>query len=120
MVAIAHTVVSKAEGAIVELAGIRPSDRAVEPGRRGRTGTLASSRSCWTESREILRAERGVLISRTRHGFVCANAGVDASNAPAPDTVVLLPARPRRLGPPHPGAAARAAGQRPDRSRPPS
>ncbi len=40
---------------------------------------------------EVLRAERGVLICRTRHGFVCANAGVDTSNASEPDTVVLLP-----------------------------
>jgi coenzyme F420-0:L-glutamate ligase/coenzyme F420-1:gamma-L-glutamate ligase len=46
------------------------------------------------ESSEILRASRGVLICVTRHGFVCANAGVDASNAPAPDTVVLLPVDP--------------------------
>src|SRR5205823_9666653 len=45
------------------------------------------------ESTELLRAERGVLISRTRHGFVCANAGVDTSNA-APGTVILLPRDP--------------------------
>jgi coenzyme F420-0:L-glutamate ligase/coenzyme F420-1:gamma-L-glutamate ligase len=48
------------------------------------------------ESAEVLRAERGVLICRTRHGFVCANAGVDASNAPEADTVVLLPRDPDR------------------------
>ena len=49
----------------------------------------------------MLRAERGVLISRTRHGFVCANAGVDASNAGGArdQRLVLLPARPRRLRP---------------------
>ena len=46
------------------------------------------------QSAEILRAERGVLICRTRHGFVCANAGVDASNAGAEDRVVTLPADP--------------------------
>jgi coenzyme F420-0:L-glutamate ligase/coenzyme F420-1:gamma-L-glutamate ligase len=46
------------------------------------------------EAAELVRAERGVLIARTRHGFVCANAGVDASNAPAPDTVVCLPRDP--------------------------
>src|SRR6202035_4172115 len=45
------------------------------------------------ESSEILRAERGVLVCRTRHGLVCANAGVDASNA-MPGTVVLLPRDP--------------------------
>lgn len=46
------------------------------------------------ESHALLRAERGVLICVTRHGFVCANAGVDASNAAAADTVVVLPRDP--------------------------
>ena len=46
------------------------------------------------ESREVLRAERGVLIVETHHGFVCANAGIDTSNLPEPDTVCLLPEDP--------------------------
>jgi coenzyme F420-0:L-glutamate ligase / coenzyme F420-1:gamma-L-glutamate ligase len=46
------------------------------------------------ESEEVLRAERGVLICVTRHGFVCANAGVDQSNAGREDTVLLLPEDP--------------------------
>ena len=46
------------------------------------------------ETREVRRATRGVLISETHHGFVCANAGVDASNAPDDDTVILLPVDP--------------------------
>ncbi len=46
------------------------------------------------ESAEVLRAERGVLIVETRHGFVCANAGIDSSNLPDPDTVCLLPEDP--------------------------
>ncbi|MBV9801998.1 MAG: coenzyme F420-0:L-glutamate ligase, partial [Solirubrobacterales bacterium] len=46
------------------------------------------------ESREVLRAVRGVLVCVTHHGFVCANAGVDASNVPSEDTVVLLPRDP--------------------------
>jgi coenzyme F420-0:L-glutamate ligase / coenzyme F420-1:gamma-L-glutamate ligase len=46
------------------------------------------------ETAELVRAEHGVLICRTRHGFVCANAGVDASNAPDEETVVLLPEDP--------------------------
>ena len=49
------------------------------------------------ESTEVLRAERGVLIVRTRHGLVCANAGVDQSNVPGRRLACLLPARPRRL-----------------------
>jgi coenzyme F420-0:L-glutamate ligase/coenzyme F420-1:gamma-L-glutamate ligase len=62
------------------------------------------------ESAEIVRAERGVIVARTRHGFVCANAGVDASNAPDPGTLVLLPRDPdasaRRLRAALPGRPA--------------
>ena len=50
------------------------------------------------ESREVLRAERGVLIVETRHGFVCANAGIDSSNLPEPDTVCAAARGSRRLG----------------------
>ncbi len=50
-------------------------------GRRAAQGSRARCRSCSTSPREVVRAERGVLICRTHHGFVCANAGVDASNA---------------------------------------
>ena len=64
------------------------------------------------ESAEVLRAERGVLITRTHHGLVCANAGVDRSNVPGDDVACLLPRRPRR-------SARRAAG-RAARSGPPS
>src|SRR5213075_2459700 len=46
------------------------------------------------EAAEIVRSRPGVIICRTRHGFVCANAGVDASNAGAPDALVLLPLDP--------------------------
>ena len=52
-----------------------------------------------------MRAERGVLIVRTHHGFVCANAGIDESNAPADGTIVLLPLDPDGAA----RAAARAA-----------
>ena len=65
------------------------------------------------ETAEIVRAERGVLICRTRHGFVCANAGVDASNAGAEDALVLLPADPDAL---RPRAARRALPGAPRRS----
>jgi coenzyme F420-0:L-glutamate ligase / coenzyme F420-1:gamma-L-glutamate ligase len=46
------------------------------------------------ESRRVVRMDRGIVISETHHGFVCANAGVDASNVPGEDTVCLLPADP--------------------------
>ncbi len=93
LVAIAHKAVSKAEGAVVSLAdvhaGARASELAVEPGRDPRAVQVVLD-----EAVEVLRAERGVLICRTRHGFVCANAGVDTSNASDPDTLVLLPRDP--------------------------
>jgi coenzyme F420-0:L-glutamate ligase/coenzyme F420-1:gamma-L-glutamate ligase len=93
LVVIAHKAVSKAEGAVVSLAdvhaGARASELAIEPGRDPRAVQVVLD-----EAVEVLRAERGVLICRTRHGFVCANAGVDTSNASDPDTLVLLPRDP--------------------------
>lgn len=93
LVVIAHTVVSKAEGAVVSLASVKPGERAIElaatQGKDPRIVQVALDQSA-----EILRAERGVLISRTHHGFVCANAGVDSSNAGGSDEVVILPADP--------------------------
>jgi coenzyme F420-0:L-glutamate ligase/coenzyme F420-1:gamma-L-glutamate ligase len=90
---VAHKVVSKAEGRVVRLADVRPSPRAqalaAEHGKDPRHLQVVLD-----ESAEIVRARAGVLICRTLHGFVCANAGVDASNAPAADSVVLLPADP--------------------------
>ncbi len=82
VVAIAHKAVSKAEGAVVELAGVEPSARALEiateQGRDARAVQVVLD-----QSREVVRAAGGVLICRTHHGFLCANAGVDASNAAA-------------------------------------
>ena len=105
IVAIAHKVVSKAEGAVVALAGVTPSPRALElaaeadAGAGGRAGDGQSKDAravqvVLDQSREVLRAARGVLVCRTYHGFVCANAGVDASNAPDSETVIVLPADP--------------------------
>jgi coenzyme F420-0:L-glutamate ligase/coenzyme F420-1:gamma-L-glutamate ligase len=93
VVAIAHKVVSKAESAVVALAQVDPSERARVLGATLDKDARAVQ-VVLDESTEVLRAERGVLVCRTRHGFVCANAGVDASNAPAPDTLVLLPRDP--------------------------
>jgi coenzyme F420-0:L-glutamate ligase/coenzyme F420-1:gamma-L-glutamate ligase len=90
---VAHKVVSKAEGAVVALAGVEPSERA----RELAAGTDKDPRHVQVvldESAEVVRAERGVIISRTHHGFVCANAGVDASNTGAPGTLVVLPRDP--------------------------
>ena len=90
---IAHKVVSKAEGALRRLADVTPTPRAQELARaHGKDPRHAQI--VLDESQAVLRAERGVLICRTHHGFVCANAGVDASNAPSPGVVVTLPRDP--------------------------
>lgn len=95
VVAVAHKVVSKAEGRVRALASVEPDARArelaAEHGKDPRQVQVVLD-----ETVELLRAERGVLVCRTRHGFVCANAGVDASNTGAPGELVLLPADPDR------------------------
>ncbi len=92
VLAVAHKVVSKAEGRVRALAEIEPGERARElAAALGKDARQAQA--ILDETRELLRAQRGVLICVTHHGFVCANAGVDASNA-APGTLVLLPADP--------------------------
>jgi coenzyme F420-0:L-glutamate ligase/coenzyme F420-1:gamma-L-glutamate ligase len=91
---VAHKVVSKAEGRLVSLAGVEPSPRALELAAALGKEDPRRVEVVLRESAEVVRAQRGVLISRTRHGFVCANAGVDASNAAGDDELVLLPADP--------------------------
>jgi coenzyme F420-0:L-glutamate ligase / coenzyme F420-1:gamma-L-glutamate ligase len=107
VVVLAHKVVSKAEGRVRRLADIEPTDRARELGAALHKDPR-QVQAVLDESVEILRDER-VLICQTHHGFVCANAGVDASNA-AEGTVVLLPADPdasaRRLRAALPGRPA--------------
>lgn len=97
VLAISQKVVSKAEGRIVELADVSPGTEATELAERlGRDPRLVEV--VLGESREVIRTdtERGILITETHHGFICANAGVDASNAPSKDSVVLLPVDPDR------------------------
>jgi len=86
---VAHKVVSKAEGRIRDLADVQPGERALAFAREhGKDERLVQV--VLDESAEVLRAERGVMVCVTRHGLVCANAGVDRSNVPG-DQVVLLP-----------------------------
>ncbi len=93
IVVVAQKIVSKSEGRIVHLADVEPSKRAremaAEAGKDARQIEVVLG-----ECAKIVRWERGILICETHHGFVCANAGVDRSNAGAPDTVVLLPVDP--------------------------
>jgi coenzyme F420-0:L-glutamate ligase/coenzyme F420-1:gamma-L-glutamate ligase len=108
---VCQKVVSKAEGRVVALASVEPSPQALRmaaaDGKDPRHAELVLR-----ETARVVRHARGVWIAETRHGFVCANAGVDLSNAPAADTAVLLPLDPdasaRRLR-----DALAAAGQGP-------
>jgi len=90
---VCQKIVSKAEGRIVPLAGIEPSDLAreiaAEDGKDPRHIELVLR-----ESVRIVRRGHRTLITETRHGFVCANSGVDLSNAPDADSAVLLPVDP--------------------------
>ena len=93
IVAVAHKVVSKAEGRVRRLDDVTPGDRAralaADNDRDPRHVQVILD-----ESARLIRAERGVFICETHHGLVCANAGVDASNVPGEDEVVLLPKAP--------------------------
>jgi coenzyme F420-0:L-glutamate ligase/coenzyme F420-1:gamma-L-glutamate ligase len=100
LVSIAHKVVSKAEGAVVSLGDVQPGERARELAERltaEAPGYVRDPRVVQVvldQSAEIVRAERGVLICRSHHGLLCANAGVDASNAADEQTLVVLPRDP--------------------------
>jgi coenzyme F420-0:L-glutamate ligase / coenzyme F420-1:gamma-L-glutamate ligase len=90
---VSHKAVSKAEGALRRLDDVEASERAAALAERlSKDARLVQV--ILDESAEVVRAERGVLICRTRHGLVCANAGVDASNAPEDGVVVTLPRDP--------------------------
>jgi len=93
VVVVSQKIVSKAEGRVRRLASVTPSEEAQ------RLATQLDKEPqlvelILAESREVLRAERGVLIVETHHGLVCANAGVDSSNLPEAGTVALLPRDP--------------------------
>ena len=91
---VAQKIVSKAEGAVVALADVEPSDRARQwADAWGKDARMVEV--VLRESIRIVRMERGIIISETRHGFVCANAGVDASNV-EPGFVTVLPRDPDR------------------------
>jgi coenzyme F420-0:L-glutamate ligase/coenzyme F420-1:gamma-L-glutamate ligase len=89
---VAQKVVSKAEGRVVRLEEVEPSDEA----RRLAAGGEDPRRLevILGESQRIVRTRPPLVIAETRHGFVCASAGVDSSNAPGPGSVVLLPQDP--------------------------
>ncbi|MEI7889589.1 MAG: coenzyme F420-0:L-glutamate ligase [Actinomycetes bacterium] len=90
---ISHKVVSKAEGSTRLLSEVTPTPEA-ERIAAEQARDPHHVQVILDQSARLIRQEHGVLICLTHHGFVCANAGVDESNSPADDTVILLPADP--------------------------
>jgi len=91
VVVVAQKAVSKVEGRIVHLDDVEPSARARE---LAGDGDPRRAEVILRESREVVRSRPPLVIAETHHGFVCASAGVDASNAKGPGTLVLLPVDP--------------------------
>jgi len=112
VLSIAHKVVSKAEGRVRDLREVTPSPRAVELAAEHDKDPRAVQ-VILDESAQLLRAERGILISETHSGLVCANAGVDGSNVEDPETVVLLPEDPDASARALRARIAELAGKRP-------
>jgi coenzyme F420-0:L-glutamate ligase/coenzyme F420-1:gamma-L-glutamate ligase len=112
LLVVAHKVVSKAEGRIRNLAQVEPLQRARELAAR-LDKDPRHVQVVLDEAREVRRACAGVLICVTHHGFVCANAGVDASNAPTADSLVLLPKDPDASARALRRALGRVLGKRP-------
>lgn len=91
---VAHKIVSKAEGRIVNLEDIAPSQKARKMAKEHNKDPRIME-LILKESAQILRAKNGVIVSETKHGFVCANAGVDQSNVQG-EAALLLPVNPDR------------------------
>jgi coenzyme F420-0:L-glutamate ligase/coenzyme F420-1:gamma-L-glutamate ligase len=92
VVVVAQKAVSKAEGRVVALDAVEPSLLARE--LAGPETDLRQLEVILTEAKRVVRSRNGLVIAETRHGFVCASAGVDHSNAAEPGTVILLPLDP--------------------------
>ena len=90
-----HKIVSKAEGQLVPLEKIKPSASSRTWARRYNLDARVTEVAV-AESKRVVRRKRGVLITETRHGFVCANSGVDASNVDGGRHALLLPKDPDR------------------------
>jgi coenzyme F420-0:L-glutamate ligase/coenzyme F420-1:gamma-L-glutamate ligase len=93
VVVVTQKVISKAEGRIVDLAEVTPGAFAEQVARQWEKDARQVE-VVLGESRRIVRMGHGVMICETHHGFVCANAGVDASNVEKTGTVCLLPVDP--------------------------
>jgi coenzyme F420-0:L-glutamate ligase / coenzyme F420-1:gamma-L-glutamate ligase len=90
-----HKIVSKAEGRMVDLATIKPSAQSIAWAKKYRLDARVIELAR-RESRAVIRRKNGVFITETRHGFICANSGVDVSNVDGGRHALLLPADPDR------------------------
>ena len=90
-----HKIVSKAESRIIDLATINPSASSLAWAKKYNLDARVIELAL-RESRAIIRRKNGVLITETRHGFICANSGVDVSNVDGGQHALLLPADPDR------------------------
>ncbi len=90
VVVVTQKIVSKSEGRVVSIEDVVPSALALEISE-GHRRDPRHTELILRESKRIVRMDRGTIISETRHGFNCANAGIDASNIPGENTVALLP-----------------------------
>ncbi|MCL4518174.1 MAG: coenzyme F420-0:L-glutamate ligase [Thaumarchaeota archaeon] len=89
---VTHKIISKAEGRVIDLKSITPSKFAIRSGKHiGKDPRQVEM--ILSESRRLVKMVKGLIISETRHGFVCANAGVDQSNVEK-GKIVLLPEHP--------------------------
>jgi coenzyme F420-0:L-glutamate ligase/coenzyme F420-1:gamma-L-glutamate ligase len=89
---LAQKAVSKAEGRVVRLDELEPSERAREIA--GDDQDPRRIEAILREAKRVVRVRKPLVIAETRHGFICASAGVDSSNAPEPGMLVLLPLDP--------------------------
>ena len=93
VIVVSHIIISRAEGRVVSLSDVRPSEFALNVAQElGKDPRLVEV--VLRESKGIVRMGDGHLICETKHGFICANAGVDRSNVPGEETVALLPEDP--------------------------
>lgn len=90
---IKHKIVSKAEGRMVRLANVVPSSSSISWARRYKLDPRVTELAL-QESKSVVRRKRGVLITETKHGFICANSGVDVSNVDGGEHALLLPEDP--------------------------
>ena len=92
VVVVAQKAISKIEGRVVRLDEVEPSERALEIA--GDEGDPRRIEWILREAKRVVRVRAPLVICETRHGFICASAGVDQSNTPQPGTLVLLPVDP--------------------------